>query len=64
MSTMQVSNLTKTFHDTTQRVEVLRGVDMTVQSGEMLAVVGESGVGKTTLLYILGALESSCATRE
>lgn len=38
-------------------VEVLKGVDLTVQRGEMIAIVGTSGTGKTTLLHILGALD-------
>jgi lipoprotein-releasing system ATP-binding protein len=39
------------------RVEVLRGLDLEVQGGEMLAVVGPSGVGKSTLLHLIGLLD-------
>jgi lipoprotein-releasing system ATP-binding protein len=39
------------------RVEVLHGLDLEVSSGEMLAVVGPSGVGKSTLLYLVGLLD-------
>ena len=40
-----------------QLLEVLKGVDLTVRQGEMVAIVGTSGTGKTTLLHILGALD-------
>lgn len=40
-----------------QRLTVLRGVDLTIRSGEMVAIIGTSGTGKTTLLHILGALD-------
>jgi lipoprotein-releasing system ATP-binding protein len=39
------------------RLEVLRGVSMNVNPGEVVAVVGESGTGKSTLLHLLGALD-------
>ncbi len=38
-------------------LEVLRGIDLTINRGEMTAVIGESGVGKSTLLHILGGLD-------
>ena len=40
------------------RVSVLRDLDITVERGEMVAVVGASGVGKSTLLHVLGGLDS------
>jgi lipoprotein-releasing system ATP-binding protein len=43
------------------RVEVLRGLDLEVAEGEMLAILGASGVGKSTLLHILGTLDRADA---
>lgn len=56
MAFLQVSNLKKTFLGP-EPVEVLKGLDFEAERGDMVAVVGESGVGKTTFLFILGALE-------
>ena len=47
----------KVFFDGSRKLEVLKGVDLTLRAGEMAAVVGVSGTGKTTLLHILGALD-------
>jgi lipoprotein-releasing system ATP-binding protein len=42
----------------TSKVSVLRGLDLSVAKGEMVAVVGASGVGKSTLLHVLGGLDT------
>jgi lipoprotein-releasing system ATP-binding protein len=52
-----VRDLVKTFTTNGNRVEVLQDLDLEVFAGETLAVVGASGVGKSTLLHILGTLE-------
>jgi len=47
----------KAYSNGTRRVEVLRGLNLSVESGALVAIVGESGVGKSTLLHVLGALD-------
>ena len=54
-------DLTKTFVSNGNRVEVLSGVDLDIFPGESLAIVGASGVGKSTLLHIIGTLERPTA---
>jgi lipoprotein-releasing system ATP-binding protein len=52
----EARNITK-IYDSNLSLEVLRGVDLVLHRGEMVAIVGASGTGKTTLLHILGALD-------
>jgi lipoprotein-releasing system ATP-binding protein len=49
--------LEKEYHTGPEVVRVLRGVNLSLRAGEVVALVGASGVGKTTLLYILGTLD-------
>jgi len=54
---IETSNLSKCFEDAGRTVDVLSNISFWVRSGESVAVVGESGAGKTTFLYILGTLD-------
>jgi lipoprotein-releasing system ATP-binding protein len=58
---IEIRGLVKTFKHNGIQVEVLTGVDLDIRRGETLAVVGASGVGKSTLLHILGTLERPSA---
>jgi len=58
---LQVKGLHKHFGSGERRVDVLRGIDLSLSGQESIAVVGASGVGKTTLLHILGTLERPSA---
>ena len=54
---LQTVDVYKYFEHEGQRIDVLQGVDFTLQAGERVAVVGSSGAGKSTLLHLLGALD-------
>ena len=54
---VSVRDLCKSFYDTGTRIDILTGVNLGLDTGETLAIVGPSGIGKSTLLHILGALE-------
>lgn len=56
MSLLTVSNLVKTFGSGETATRVLRGLDLTLETGELAALLGPSGSGKSTILTILGTL--------
>ena len=51
----------KSFFKAKAEIAVIRGVDLTIHTGEMVAITGASGVGKSTLLHVLGTLEAPSA---
>jgi lipoprotein-releasing system ATP-binding protein len=54
---VDVTDLTKSYTTPNGAIAVLRGLSLTVARGEMVAIVGASGVGKSTLLHVLGGLD-------
>ncbi|MCC5015617.1 MULTISPECIES: lipoprotein-releasing ABC transporter ATP-binding protein LolD [Legionella] len=54
-------NLRKTYHDGTASVDVLKGINFTINHGDRVAIVGPSGSGKSTLLHLLGGLDKPTA---
>ena len=61
MSNLKVSQLVKEYPTPAEPLKILDGVDLSVGSGESLAILGPSGCGKTTLLQIIGTLENPTA---
>jgi lipoprotein-releasing system ATP-binding protein len=56
-----LENVRKTFTHNNSVIEVLKGIDLTILPGESIAVVGASGVGKSTMLNVMGTLEAPSA---
>ena len=54
---VSVQNVTKTFQHEGRSLEVLKGIDLDIASGEMVTIVGPSGAGKSTLLHLIGTLD-------
>src|SRR5689334_859078 len=54
---VEATGLSKRYVDGPSEVQVLEGLDLAIGAGERVAIVGESGVGKSTLLHILGTLD-------
>ncbi len=55
---LDIQNLHKSFDFEGRRISVLQGIDLHVKAGELVAVVGASGAGKSTFLHVLGTLDA------
>jgi lipoprotein-releasing system ATP-binding protein len=58
MAFVEVRALVKSYTGPGGRLEVLRGLELDIDQGQMLAIVGASGVGKSTLLHVIGGLDA------
>jgi len=54
---IRVQGISKTYVRNKVKVDILTNIDCTIYKGEVVGIVGASGVGKTTLLHIIGALD-------
>ena len=57
MAILELKNVSKGFGDGLERMDVLRDIDLSVEDGEFLAIVGFSGSGKSTLINLMAGLE-------
>lgn len=57
MKLIEVKNLIKTFKDGQRETQVLKGIDLSVENGEWISIVGRSGAGKSTLMYQMSLLD-------
>jgi lipoprotein-releasing system ATP-binding protein len=58
-----VQNVTKAFEHEGRSLEVLKGIDLEIERGDMVTIVGPSGAGKSTLLHLIGTLDLPTAGR-
>jgi lipoprotein-releasing system ATP-binding protein len=60
---VEVNDLRKTYTQDGKDLEVLKGVTLRIEKGEMLSIVGKSGAGKSTLLHLIGTLDRPSSGR-
>lgn len=56
MKTLEIKNISKIYGSGENQVRAIDGVDLVIENGEFISIVGSSGSGKTTLLNIIGGL--------
>ena len=54
---LELKGVQRVYSQADSRLEVLKGVDLSISRGELVALVGPSGAGKSTLLHVAGLLE-------
>ncbi|ARC86162.1 ABC transporter family protein [Clostridium argentinense CDC 2741] len=57
MEILRIENLTKTYGEGDNKVEALNNINLSINKGEFVAIIGPSGSGKSTLLHLLGGLD-------
>ncbi|MGI3210137.1 ABC transporter ATP-binding protein [Roseovarius tibetensis] len=60
---LEITDLTKSYAGPEGRIEVLRGIDLSLDAGRTLALTGESGSGKSTLLHLVAGLDQAASGR-
>ena len=54
---LKILNLSKSYNDKTEKISVLKKVDLSLSDNQIVALVGPSGSGKSTLLHLIGLLD-------